>query len=109
MLFRDLAEQGLAIAPEADAPGELVDGQRILPDEFREGAPDQPQHYLELERAVLAVAEPHAEPGVGGVLGADVRDAEAITPDRHGTIGVGSYRPGRCGQAFAERAQRQAG
>jgi hypothetical protein len=68
---------------EADAPGEPIDGQAAHADELRQRAAGDAQQRLELEGAVLAVAEAEAVPGVGVGGGVDGGDAPAVAPDAH--------------------------
>src|SRR5947207_11274191 len=68
-------------APKAKASAHAVDGQAIVPDELRDRPGSHPPQQLQLERAVLRVAEPEAEPGVRRAVRIHVRDPPAISPD----------------------------
>ena len=86
------------MAVEADAAAELVDLQPIGADQGRQGAADHPHPGLQLKGAILTLAEPQAEPGVGITLRPDVRHAKPVAPDgdrsgepgdAHGSVDVG--------------------
>ncbi len=70
-------------AGETDAAGEPVDGDELVPEQVGQRAARRPLQDLELEGAVLSVAEADAEGGVAVVGGLDVGNAEAVSPDPH--------------------------
>ena len=82
---------------------QAVEGQALGPGEGGQGAAHQAQPGLELEGAVLAVAEADGEPGIGVVLGGDVGDAEAVAGNGHLPAHPAHPQgPVDCGQALAQ-------
>jgi hypothetical protein len=66
----------------------------------------RPGQDLELEPAVLAMAEAEAEPGVRGRSSLDVRDAPAISADRDGRVeSLDAERASRPRQTAAEQSE----
>ena len=66
---------------EPERPRQPVDRQRPRPEQLGQAAAAGARDQLELERAILSVAEAEREPGVGVVAGLDVRDPPSVTID----------------------------
>ncbi len=67
----------------AHAPREAVHGQGIRSDQLGQRAAHDAGQHLQLEGAVLSVAETEAVPGVLVTLGLDVRDGVPVAADGH--------------------------
>ncbi len=66
---------------EADSSRQPVNGQNVAADQLGQRPADDAEQQLELEGAILAVAEAEGKPGVVIVIGLDVRDAPAVATD----------------------------
>src|SRR5207249_12203007 len=86
--------------PEAYAPGEPVDGERLGAEELRKGAAHETEAQLELKRPVLGLTKAEPKPGVRFVLPLDVRNTEPIASD--------CYRSAQSGQRQRPTQDRQA-
>ena len=72
---------GQSQSAEPEGPRQLVDRHGPRPQQLGQAAAARPRDQLELERAILSVAEAQREPGVGVVAGLDVRDPPSVTID----------------------------
>jgi hypothetical protein len=93
-------------AVQADAAREAVGGQAPRPDQLGQRAAPDAQQRLELEAAVLRVAEALAEPHVVLAAGAHVGHPEAIAGDDHVALEAADGQPP--GEPRSTRAERQA-
>ena len=79
--------------PEAQRAGQPIEGHGGVAKELGERPTTGPRKELELEAAVLPVAEPQSEPGVGIVRCLDVRDAPSVAADRYGRADASDAEP----------------